>query len=79
MPETTVGLPDNNLFENLIANTRPSENNPGSQTVNINSIQSDTKAGDVQDIENVDNIPFQEILGLHIFNLNIYNPFAGVH
>ena len=79
MPETTVGLPDNNLFENLIANTRPSANNPGSQTLNINSIQSDTKAGDVQDIENVDNIPFQEILGLHIFNLNIYNPFAGVH
>src|SRR3989339_386046 len=75
MPETTVGLPDNNLFENLIANTRPSasSNNPGSQTLNINSIQSDTKAGDVEDIENIDNIPFQEILGLHIFNLNIHD------
>jgi len=73
MPETTVGLPDNNLFGNLIANTRPSSNNPGSQTLNINSIQSDTKAGDVEDIENIDNIPFQEILGLHIFNLNIHD------
>ena len=73
MPETTVGLPDNNLFGNLIANTRPSSNNPGSQTLNINSIQSDTKAGDVEDIENADNIPFQEILGLHIFNLNIHD------
>ena len=73
MPETTVGLPDNNLFGNLIANTRPSANNPGSQTLNINSIQSDTKAGDVEDIENADNIPFQEILGLHIFNLNIHD------
>src|SRR3989339_678832 len=73
MPETTVGLPDNNLFGNLIANTRPSASNPGSQTLNINSIQSDTKAGDVEDIENADNIPFQEILGLHIFNLNIHD------
>ncbi len=73
MPETTVGLPDNNLFGNLIATTRPSSNNPGSQTLNINSIQSDTKAGDVEDIENADNIPFQEILGLHIFNLNIHD------
>ncbi|MBM2835437.1 MAG: Flg hook protein, partial [Candidatus Brocadiaceae bacterium] len=73
MPETTVGLPDNNLFGNLIANTRPSASNPGSQTLNINSIQSDTKAGDVEDVENADNIPFQEILGLHIFNLNIHD------
>src|SRR3989339_865530 len=73
MPETTVGLPDNNLFGNLIANTRPSASNPGSQTLNINSIQSDTNAGDVEDIENADNIPFQEILGLHIFNLNIHD------
>ena len=47
MPETTVGLPDNNLFGNLIANTRLSVNNPGSQTLNINSIQSDTKAEDL--------------------------------
>src|SRR3990172_2021335 len=73
MPETTVGLPDNNLFGNLIANTRPSASNPGSKTLNINSIQSDTKAGDVEDIENADNIPFQEILGLHICNLNIHD------
>ena len=73
MPETTVGLPDNNLFGNLIANTRPSASNPGSQTLNINSIQSDTKAGDVEDIENVDNMPFQEILGQHIVNLNIHD------
>lgn len=73
MPETTVGLLDNNLFGNLIANTRPSASNPGSQTLNINSIQSDTKIEDVEDIENVDNIPFQEILGQHIFNLNIHN------
>src|SRR3990167_5201709 len=73
MPETTVGLPDNNLFGNLIANTRPSASNPGSQTLNINSIQSDTKAGEVEDIENADNIPFQEILGLHICNLNIHD------
>ena len=73
MPETTVGLQDNNLFGNLIANTRMSANNPGSQTLNINSIQSDAKAGDVEDIENADNMPFQEILGLHIFNLNIHD------
>ncbi|HHT9144076.1 MAG: flagellar hook-length control protein FliK [Candidatus Brocadiaceae bacterium] len=73
MPETTVGLPDNNLFGNLIASTRPSASNPGSQTLNINSIQSDTKIEDVEDIENADNIPFQEILGQHIFNLNIHN------
>ena len=73
MPETTVGLPNNNLFGNLIANTRPSSNNPGSQTLNINSIQSDTKAGDVEDIENADNMPFQEILGQHIVNLNIHD------
>jgi len=73
MSETTVGLSDNNLFGNLIANTRPSANNPGSQTLNINSIQSDTTAGDVQDIENIDDIPFQEILGLHICNLNSHD------
>src|SRR3972149_7998266 len=73
MPGTTVGLPDNNLFGNLIANTRPSSNNPGSQTLNINSIQSDTKAGDVEDIENADNMPFQEILGQRIVNLNIHD------
>ena len=73
MPETTVGLPDNNLFGNLIANTRPSLNSQGSQTLHINSIQSDTKVEDGEDIENVDNIPFQEILGQHIFNLNIHN------
>src|SRR3990167_9342576 len=73
MPETTVGLPNNNLFGNLIANTRPSSNNPGSQTLNINSTQSDTEDGDVEDIENVDNMPFQEILGQHIVNLNIHD------
>src|SRR3990172_10489854 len=73
MPETTVGLPDNNLFGNLIANTRPSASNPGSQTLNINSTQSDTEDGDVEDIENVDNMPFQEILGQHIVNLNIHD------
>src|SRR3972149_10972691 len=67
MPGTTVGLPDNNLFGNLIANTRPSVNNPGSQTLNINSIQSDTKA------EDVDDVLFQEILGQHIFNLSIHD------
>ena len=65
MPETTVGLPDNNLFGNLIANTRPSANNPGSQTLNINSIQSDTK---VEEVENTEDIPFQEILGQHMSN-----------
>ena len=79
MPETTVGLQDNNLFGNLIANTRMSTNNSGSQTLNINSIQSDAKAEDVEYIENVDNMPFQEILGQHIFNLNIYNPFPNAH
>ncbi len=73
MPETTVGLPSNNLFGNLIANTRPSSNNPGSQTLNINSIQSDTEAGGVEDIENADNMPFQEILGQHLVNLNIHD------
>jgi len=73
MPETTVGLPSNNLFGNLIANTRPSSNNPGSQTLNINSTQSDTEAGGVEDIENVDNMPFQEILGQHLVNLNIHD------
>ena len=73
MPETTVGLPNNNLFGNLIANTRPSSNNPGSQTLNINSTQSDTEVGDVEDIENVDTMPFQEILGQHIVNLNIHD------
>src|SRR3989339_1674823 len=73
MPETTVGLPNNNLFGNLIANTRPSSNNPGSQTLNINSTKSDTEDGDVEDIENVDDIPFQEILGQHIVNLNIHD------
>src|SRR3989304_7746628 len=73
MPETTVGLPNSNLFGNLIANTRPSLNNPGSQTLNINSTQSDTEDGDVEDIENVDNMPFQEILGQHIVNLNIHD------
>ena len=67
MPGTTVGLPDNNLFGNLIANTRPSVNNPGSKTLNINSIQSDTKA------EDVDDVLFQEILGQHIFNLSIHD------
>ena len=70
MPETTVGLPDNNLFGNLIANTRLSVNNPGSQTLNINSIQSDTKA---EDLGNIDDMPFQEILGQHIFNLSIHD------
>src|SRR3989339_979203 len=73
MPETTVGLPNNNLFGNLIANTRPSSNNPGSQTLNINSTQSDTEDGDVEDIENADNMAFQEILGQHIVNLNIHD------
>src|SRR3989339_1200805 len=73
MPETTVGLPNNNLFGNLIANTRPSSNNPGSQTLNINSSQSDTEDGDVENIENADNMPFQEILGQHIVNLNIHD------
>src|SRR3972149_7915258 len=73
MPETTVGLPDNNLFGNLIANPRPSSNNPGSQTLNINSSQSDTEDGDVENIENADNMPFQEILGQHIVNLNIHD------
>ena len=76
MPETTVGLPDNNLFGNLIANTRPSANNAGSQTLNINSIQSDTKA---EDVENTDDIPFLEILGQHIFDLSIhYTPNSPV-
>src|SRR3972149_2917934 len=73
MPETTVGLPNNNPFGNLIANPRPSSNNPGSQTLNINSTKSDTEDGDVEDIENVDDIPFQEILGQHIVNLNIHD------
>jgi len=73
MPETTVGLPNNNLFGSLVANTRPSSNNPGSQTLNINSTQSDTEDGCVEDTENVDNIPFQEILGQHIVNLNIHD------
>lgn len=73
MPETTVGLPNNNLFGNLIANTRQSSNNPGSQILNTNSTQSDTEDGDVEGIENVDNMPFQEILGQHIVNLNIHD------
>lgn len=73
MPESTVGLPNNNLFGNLIANTRQSSNNPGSQILNTNSTQSDTEDGDVEGIENVDNMPFQEILGQHIVNLNIHD------
>ena len=73
MSETTVGLSDNNLFGNLIASTRPSLNNPCSQTLNTNSIQSDTTAGDEQNIENADDIPFQEILGLHLSNLNSHD------
>ena len=82
MPETTVGLPGNNLFGNLIASTRPSLNGQGSQALHINSVQSDTKVEDgeeVEGIENTDNIPFQEILGQHICNLNIYNHFAGAN
>ncbi|MBI2470984.1 MAG: flagellar hook-length control protein FliK [Planctomycetes bacterium] len=70
MPETTVGLPDNNLFANLIANTRPSQNNPGAQTLDINSIQSDTEA---EDLENINDIPFQEILGQHMSNSCIHS------
>lgn len=73
MPETTVGLPNNNLFGNLVANTRPSSNNSGSQTLNINSTRSDTEDEYVEDIENADTIPFQEILGQHIVNLNIHD------
>ena len=70
MPETTVGLPDNNLFGNLSTNTRPSPNNPGSQTLNINSIQSDTED---EDLENVNDIPFQEILVQHMSNSCIHD------
>lgn len=66
MPETTAGLSDFNLFVNLTANTRPSRNTTDCQTPAIDTIQSDTKA---EDAENLTDIPFQEILGQHLFNL----------
>src|SRR3990172_11745775 len=71
MPETTAGLPDFNLFVNLTANTRPSRNTTDCQTTAIDTMQSDTEA---EDAENVTDIPFQEILGQHLFNLIPHTP-----
>lgn len=66
MPETTVGLSDNNLFGSLIATTRSSASNQGAQMQSINPEQSNTEVEDEEN--NIDNIPFQEILGQHILN-----------
>lgn len=69
MPETSVGLSDNSLLGNLIATTRPSVSNQGAQTSSINPVQSDPESDDGEN--NIDNIPFQEILGQHMQNSNI--------